>query len=157
MYSFQTGANRRKDRQHMRLMYIVIFILIVALFGVTLSFIRANHRSNVTADAISARAISEASEAQSAVYRLTQSSGSNTMTLLSTLRSHLYALQSLNQLAANIYGVGTVLADETLLLECSQTITECETRLQAGSVLTGLYTDLRDKVDQIVAGFSGQI
>lgn len=157
MYSFQTGADRRKNKQHMQLMYIIIFILAVAVCGLTFSFVRASSQNSATGDAIMARAVSEATEAQSTAYRLTQSSGSNTMTLLSTLRSHLYALQSLNQLAANIYGAGTALADEALLAECTQTITECETRLQAGSVLTDLYTELRDKVDQIVAGFSEQL
>ena len=101
--------------------------------------------------------MSEASEAQSAVYRLTQSSGTNTTTLLSTVRSQVYALECLNALAANIYGAGTALADPERLNECESTLTECETRLQTGSVITTQTTLLRDKLALLVQGFGGVI
>ncbi len=154
MYSFQTGANKRKSRQTIRLLSIVIFILIVALAGVTFSYVRTKTISDATSEAILARAASESSEAQSAVYRLTQSSGTNTMTLLSTVRGHIYAMQCLNTLAANIYGAGPSVVDGALLTTCLDTVTQCEQRLQAGSVLTDLFTQLRDDVDAVAAVFS---
>ena len=150
MYSFQANAGRKKNKQLVRLLYVIIFILIVALAGVTVSYIRMQGVGEATADALRSRVISEATEAQSAVYRLTQSSGTNTMTLLSTVRSHIYALQSVNAIAANIYGAGTVLVDSNMLSTCISIITQCETRMQAGSVLTDLHTDLRDEIDRIV-------
>ena len=79
------------------------------------------------------------------------------MTLLSTVRAHIHALQSINTIAANIYGVGTSLSDGELLTSCIDIVTQCETRMQAGSVLTDLFTQLRDQVDLIVAGFSGAV
>ena len=103
-----------------------------------------------------ARATNEANEAQTAVYRLTQSSGTNTMTLLSNVRSHIYALQCLNTLAANIYGAGTVIVDGSMLTACIATLDTAEQRLQAGNVLTGSMTELRDEVDAIVALSSGR-
>ncbi|MDO5298551.1 MAG: hypothetical protein Q4F18_03930 [Clostridia bacterium] len=154
MYSFQTGAGGRKNRQRIRLLSIIIFILAVALLGVTFVYIQSRGVSESTAEALLARAVSEASEAQSAVYRLTQSSGTNTMTLLANVRAHIYALQCLNTLTANIYGAGTILVDGDLLTACTGTLDQCEARLQAGSVLTDLYTSLRDQVDQVVTAFS---
>ena len=151
MYSFQANAGRKKNKQLVRLLYVIIFILIIALAGVTVSYVRAQHVGEVTTDALKARVISEATEAQSAVYRLTQSSGTNTMSLLSTVRSHIYALQSINAIAGNIYGAGTTLVDSTQLATCISIIQQCETRMQAGSVLTDLYTQLRDEIDEIVA------
>jgi len=151
MYSFQSGAGRKKNKQLVRLLYVIIFILIIALSGVTVSYLRTQGVSEATADALKARVISEATEAQSAVYRLTQSSGTNTMTLLSIVRSHIYALQSINAIAGNIYGAGTVLVDSEPLASCISIIQQCETRMQAGSVLTDLHTQLRDQIDQIVA------
>lgn len=153
MYSFQSGAKSRKYRQTIRLLSIIIFILLVALAGVTFSYLRTMNVSSVTSEALLARSVSEASEAQSAVYRLTQSSGTNTVTLLANIRSHIYALQSFNTLASNIYGAGTSIIDAELLTACTKTLDECETRLQAGSVLTSLYTQLRDDVDMVVAAF----
>lgn len=150
MYSFQANAGRKKNKQLVRLLYVIIFMLIVALVGVTVSYFRTQGVGEATAEALKARVVSEATEAQSAVYRLTQSSGTNTMTLLSTVRSHIYALQSINTLASNIYGAGTVLIDGELLSSCISIITQCETRMQAGSVLTDLHTQLRDQIDQIV-------
>ena len=150
MYSFQANAGRKKNKQLVRLLYVIIFILIVALIGVTVSYLRTQGVGEAIADALRSRVVSEATEAQSAVYRLTQSSGTNTMTLLSTVRSHIYALQSINTLAANIYGAGTVLVDADILSSCINIITQCETRMQAGSVLTDLHTQLRDEIDQIV-------
>ncbi|MGN0991004.1 MAG: hypothetical protein ACI4O4_06065, partial [Candidatus Ventricola sp.] len=95
--------------------------------------------------------------AQSAVYRLTQSSGTNTMTLLSTVRAHIHALQTINAIAANIYGAGTSLTDGEMLTSCIDIITQCETRLQAGSVLTDLYTNMRDQIDLIVTALNGAV
>ena len=157
MYSFQTGAGRRKQKQLTRLLLLIVFILVIALCGVTYSYLKNRSVSQNTSQAILSRAVSEASEAQSAVYRLTQSSGTNTMTLLSTVRAHIHTLQSINTIAANIYGAGTSLTDGEQLASCIDIITQCEARLQAGSVLTDLYTTLRDQIDQIVAGFSGAV
>ena len=90
MYSFQANAGRKKNKQLVRLLYLVIFLLIVALIGVTFAYLKNLGVSEATSEALLARALSEASEAQSAVYRLTQSSGTNTMTLLSTVRAHVH-------------------------------------------------------------------
>ncbi len=155
MYSFQANAGRKKNKQLVRLLYLVIFILLIALIGVSFAYFRSTGVSEATSSALMSRALSEASEAQSAVYRLTQSSGTNTMTLLSTIRAHVHTLQSINTIAANIYGVGTSLSDGELLSSCINIINQCETRLQAGSVLTDLFTQLRDQVDLLVSGFSG--
>ena len=157
MYSFQANAGRKKNKQLIRLLYLIIFVLIIALIGVTFAYFRSTGVSEATSSALLSRALSEASEAQGAVYRLTQSSGTNTMTLLSTVRAHIHSLQSINSIAANIYGVGTSLSDEALLSSCISIISQCETRMQAGSVLTDLFTQLRDQVDLIVAGFSGAL
>ena len=157
MYSFQTGAGRRKQKQLIRLLLLLIFILVIALCGVTFTYLKSRNVAQTTSQAILARAVSEASEAQTAVYRLTQSSGTNTATLLSTVRSHIYALECLNALAANIYGAGTALSDPELLNSCQSTLTECETRLQTGNVITTYTTQLRDKIDLLVQGFGGVI
>ena len=151
MYSFQANAGRRKNKQLVRLLYVVIFILIIALVGVTVAYLRTQGVSEATIDALKSRTVSEASEAQSAVYRLTQSSGTNTMTLLSTVRSHIYALQSINAIASNIYGAGPMLADGAQLTACIGIIDQCELRMQAGSVLTDLHTQLRDQIDVLVS------
>ena len=157
MYSFQTGAGRRKQKQLTRLMLLIVFILVIALCGVTYSYLKNRSVSQNTSQAILSRAVSEASEAQSAVYRLTQSSGTNTTTLLSTVRSHVYALECLNALAANIYGAGTAIADPDLLNKCESLLNECETRLQTGSVITTQTTNLRDQIDLLVQAFGGMI
>ena len=154
MYSFQANAGRRKNKQTRRLLYIIIFILLIALAGVSVAYVRSTRITEATGDALIARAISESAAAQNAVYRLTQSSGTNTTVLLATVRSHVYAMQSLNTLTSNIYGPGTVLTDADLLAACTATLDSCDARIQAGSVLTDLTTQLRDQVDAIVASFS---
>ena len=156
MYSFQAGATRRKNKKLVRLLYIIIFILVIALAGVSYSYYQANAVSSAVGEALSSRALSEATAAQTDVYRLTQSSGSNTMTLLSSTRGHIYSLQSLNALAASIYGPGTVIVDPALLDACITTINECEMQMQSGNVLTGHFTTLRDNVDLVVASFAGE-
>lgn len=154
MYSFQANAGRRKSKQTRRLLYIVIFVLVVALLGVSLAYYRSTKVNDATGEALIARAMSEAAAAQNAVYRLTQSSGTNTTVLLATVRSHIYALQSLNTLTANIYGPGTVLTDAELLAACTATLDECDTRIQAGSVVTEQTSRLRDNIDTLVASFN---
>lgn len=153
MYSFQAQPNRRKSRQLIRLLSVIIFLLLVALIGVGFVYARSARVGDATSSALLARALSESTEAQSAIYRLTQSSGTNTMSLLSAVRSHIYALQCLNGVASNIYGPGAVLCDGELLTACLETISQCEVRMQAGSVLTDLTTQLRDQVDAVIAAF----
>ena len=157
MYSFQANAGRKKNKQLVRLLMLIIFILLIALIGLSVAYLRTTGIGEATTSALLSRALSEASEAQSAVYRLTQSSGTNTMTLLSTVRAHIHSMQSINTIAANIYGVGTSLSDGELLASCIDIITQCETRMQAGSVLTDLHTQLRDQVDLIVSGFNASL
>ena len=154
MYSFQANTGRRKNKQTRRLLYVIIFILVIALIGVSFAYYRSTKVSEATGDALIARAMSEAAAAQNAVYRLTQSSGTNTTVLLASVRSHIYALQSLNTLTANIYGPGTVLADASLLAACTATLDECDTRIQAGSVVTEQTSNLRDSIDALVASFN---
>ena len=154
MYSFQANAGRRREKHRVRLLRIALFVMVIALAGVGYSFLRAAGAERATSEALYARAMSEAGEAQSAVYRLTQSSGANTTTLLATVRSHIYALQTINALAANIYGPGTAVTDSALLDACVDLLDQCEARWQAGLVLTSLFTELRDDVDLILAGFN---
>ena len=154
MYSFQTNVSKRKNKQTIRLLCILLFVLVIVLCGVTYSYLRASKINQSTSESLLARATSEASEAQSAVYRLTQSSGSQTMTLLANVRGHIYALNSLNILASNIYGPEIVLVDPALLNDCVTTLDTCEQRMQAGNVLTDLFTTLRDNVDTIVTTFN---
>jgi len=153
MYSFQANSGRRRKKHTRQLLYVLIFILVAALAGVTFAYMKASSVSNATSDALIARAVSEAASAQNAVYRLTQSSGTNTTVLLATVRSHIHTLQSLNMLTANIYGPGTILTNAELLGACVATLDQCDVRLQAGSVMTDLTTQLRDDVDAIVASF----
>ncbi len=154
MYSFQTNVSKRKNKQTIRLLCILLFVLVIALCGVTYSYLRASKINHSTSEALLARATSEASEAQGAVYRLTQSSGSQTMTLLANVRGHIYTLNSLNILASNIYGPETILVDPELINACVSTLDTCEQRMQAGNVLTDLFTTLRDNVDTIVTTFN---
>lgn len=157
MYTFQANAGRRKNKKLIRMLYVIIFILAIALIGLGYSFVQAAKVSSATSDALLSRSITEAASAQNAVYRLTQSSGTNTSMLLATIRGHIYAMQSLNAVAANIYGAGTVITDAALLNTCINTLNSCDTRLQAGSVMTDLFTQLRDEVDAVVATFSDDL
>lgn len=154
MYSFQANAGRKKSKQLIRLLYVIIFILVIALCAVSYVYIQSRGQGDLTSEALAARAISEAGNAQSAVYRLTQSSGTNTMTLLSTVRGHVYALQCINTIASNIYGPGTALADPLLLTDCLNLITDAESRMQAGGVLTDLFAALRENIDTLVAAYT---
>ena len=155
MYPFlaNSGARRKKDRRLIHLLVVVIFLLTAALVAMGVTQRRRQDSSSAVVDALSARALSEADAAQSAVYRLTQSSGTNTMSLLSGIRSHVYALQCLNTLTASIYGADARICDPGLLETCTATLDLCETRLQAGNVLTTQFTDLRDQIDTVAAQF----
>ena len=154
MYAFQTKSSaRKKEKRIIRLLLVVVFILIIALIAVSSAYYRQKTNASAVAEALNARTISEADNAQSTVYRLTQSSGTNTMSLLSSIRSHVYALQSLNILASSIYGAETYLVQPNLLDACIQTLDLCEVRLQAGNVLTTQFTQLKDQIDEIAALF----
>ena len=151
MYSFETGVTRRKDHRHIRILTFLVILLAVLLAVVGFSYTKAKQQNSLTTEAIASRVYSDIGDAQTAAYRLTQSSGSSTISLLSQVRSRIYAIQGMNALASSIYGAGTIVVDATLLDECIDILDECELRLQAGSVLTEYTTALRDKVDEIAA------
>ena len=75
------------------------------------------------------------------------------MSLLSNIRSHVYALQCLNTLSANIYGADTFVIQPELLESCVSTLDNCEVSLKAGGVLTTQFTELRDQIDVVAAQF----
>ena len=154
MYSFQANnTGKKRYKRTIRLLLLLVFMLVIALAGVTYSFIRQRNASVVVTDSLSARALSEAGSAQSAVYRLTQSSGTNTAALLADIRSHIYAMQCLNTLSSNIYGADVHITDSAALEACMTTLDACQVRLQAGGVLTTQFTQLRDEVDAVASLF----
>lgn len=157
MYSFQAGGNRRKNKRRVQILGIVIFLLIVALIGVTVAYLRVRQSSAGVSEALLASAINEAGQAREAAYQLTQTSGSKTMSVLSNVKAHIYALRNLNTLTSNIYGAGTVVVDGELLTTCLRTIETAELKQQAGNVLTETFTTLRDQVDVVYQTFSGAI
>lgn len=54
MYSFQTGSSKRKSQKTIRILSIVIFVLAIALIGLTVSYLRASSASRTTSDALMA-------------------------------------------------------------------------------------------------------
>ena len=153
MYSFDVNSGRRKTKRRTRILLIIIFILLIVLTAVTYTLFKTRNFEDTARDVLISRAISEAGDAQTAVYRLTQSSGTSSAALLAAVRSHIYCLQSLNTLAANIYGAGTVIVDPELLSKCTATLDLADVRLQAGNVLIEQFTTLRDQVNDIAATF----
>ena len=63
MYSFQAGGSRRKSKQITRLLYLIIFILVIALAGVSFAYVKAARVSGATSDALIARAVPPPSSA----------------------------------------------------------------------------------------------
>ena len=157
MYAFQTqNSSRKKIQRRMRLLLLLVFLLALALGGMTLSYRRQQKVAAGITEALNVRAFSEADAAQTAVYRLTQSSGTNTMSLLSAIRSHIYALQCLNTMTASIYGADNYIAQPDLLEACTATLDNCENLLAGGRVLTTETTQLRDQVNAVAALFGLQ-
>ncbi|MBQ7487053.1 MAG: hypothetical protein IJT77_06140 [Clostridia bacterium] len=154
MYAFDTSTGRRKSKRRARMLLIIIFILLILLAGITFTLVKTRNFESTTRDVLISRAISEAGDAQTTVYRLTQSSGTNSAALLAGVRSHIYCLQCLNTLAGNIYGAGTVIVDPELLNRCTSTLDLADVRLQAGNVLTEQFTVLRDQVNEVAATFN---
>ncbi|MBQ8093654.1 MAG: hypothetical protein IJ242_08780 [Clostridia bacterium] len=154
MYSFDVTSGKRRNKRKVRILVFIIFLLCILLAGVSYTLFKTRNFEDTTRDVLITRAISEAGDAQTAVYRLTQSSGTSSAALLATVRAHIYCLQSLNILASNIYGAGTVLVAPELLSRCTETLDLADIRLQAGNVLTEQFTTLRDQVNDVAATFN---
>ena len=60
MYSFQANTGRRKGRKMRRLLYIIIFVLVIALVGVSFAYVRSTKVADATSDALIARAMTVA-------------------------------------------------------------------------------------------------
>ena len=153
MYSFEANAGRRKHVRTIRLLTVFIILLLVLLIGTILVLTRSRSVASNLTDILIPRAASEVSDAQTSVYRLTQGGGNN-IPLLANIRSHIYSLQVLNQVAQNVYGPSTVIVDPSLITECLALLDQTELRLQSGNVLTQQFIELRDKIDVFVAAFA---
>jgi len=149
MYSFESNRSGRKKSRTIRLLAVLCILLAVGLAVVSFAYIRLRDSGSYYNQAIMDRAAVEAGEAQTAVYRLTQSAGSGTISQLSSVRAHITAIACLNNLAQNIYGINTVVVDPELITACISMVDEAELRLQAGNVLTTQFTALRDRVDRV--------
>ncbi len=154
MYSFDVNRRSRKDRRRIHILVLAIFILTILLTGVTYTLLKSRNFEDTTREVLVSRAISEAGDAQTTVYRLTQSSGTSSAALLANVRQHVYCLQCLNTLAGNIYGAGTIVVNPELLSTCMATIDLATVRMQAGNVLTEQFTLLRDQINTIATSFN---
>lgn len=154
MYYFQNRGMNSKNKKKERFQVVLIIVLTIVLAVVSGLYLKGRNATDGISQSFKQRAMDESRMAKTAATRLTQSSGTASMSHLSTVRAHVYAMECINELSTNYMGANAVVVDPELLKVCESIITECETRIQTGSVLTDQYTALRDEVNKIAALFT---
>ena len=149
-YEKSSGRPNRSNRHSTTLYQLAIFILVIACISLFIAYRNASNTSANTRAMLVSRMQKEATDAKARAYELTQSGGSKLDALVAVVRQHVYAMKTINDITAGIYGPGNVLVNETSINNCIVYLDESDKKNQTGAVRTGTFTSLREAIDQVV-------
>lgn len=155
MYHYVNPGNNRRRRRQLQALCAVCILLVIACISLLIAYHRTASSSNLTGEMLVAKMQTEASNARTCAYSLSQTSGSNSSALIAATRQHVYAMEVLNELTSGIYGAGHVLIDPKLIDSCLTLLDECDKKQAAGNVLTTTYTNLRTAVELVYENAEG--
>jgi hypothetical protein len=144
-YRYGHVSSKHRGNGQQTLLFLLVLALSIVSVSLAVGYSSASGANSRTRGALISRMQSEVTQAKDSAYRLSHTSGSQTENLLATVRQHVYAMRTVNEMAAAIYGAGNVLINEAQINACIGYLDQCDTWLQTGSVLT--YTDLRAGID----------
>ena len=147
MYHYVNPINTKKRRRQMQILMALCLVLLIACVSLFIAYQRASQESRAAGEMLVAKMQTEASNARSRAYSLSQTSGSSATALIAATRQHIYAMRVINELTAGIYGAGRYLIDPDQITACITLLDECDTKQAAGLVLTTTYTNLRSAVE----------
>ena len=158
MYSFQTGSSKRKSQKTIRILSVVIFVLAVALIGLTVSYLRASSASRTTSDALHGtrhQRSQRGADRRLSAHTVQRNQYHDAALPMSAAHIYAHAVPEYAS-ASNIYGAGTVIVEHgSMHLRLHHHARRGGAAVRrAGSVLTESMTELRDEVDAIVALFN---
>lgn len=149
MYRYPNPSDTRKRRHYIQALVAVVVILAIAFIGLFVAYIDSSKANNNTREMLVAKVQAESSNAQTRAYQLSQTGGSNVASLVAATRQHVYSLTVLNSVYTGIYGPGSMLVEDTLITQCIALLDECDTKQQAGLVLTETFANLRIAIDAL--------
>lgn len=150
MYRYGQSARGSRSRQQQTLVLLLLLALAIACISLAIAYSGAARANANTRQELINRMQAEVNQAQQRAYQLSQTSGSKIESMIATVRQHVYAARTINEMTSAIYGPGNVLVSETLINNCVADLDQCDQKLQTGSVLTDTYTSLRTHIDALL-------
>ncbi|MEG0766177.1 MAG: hypothetical protein RR482_00530 [Clostridia bacterium] len=138
-------------RRQQQVMLVVLCILLFGNIFQAFAYRSVSMRDARMREALVIRVQSEISSARSTSRLLSRTGGSNTSTLLSKVRQHVYGVQQLNDLTASLYGATRTLIQEDLVNAALAAIHTCEGKLVSGMALDAPLSELWQQLDAMLA------
>ena len=147
MYRYSQSSRPHRSGYHQTAIVLGILALVVTCVYLSISYARASHNESSMRKTLIQRMQSEYSQAQKSARLLNPTMGSQITSMVATVRQHVYAMRTLNEIIASIYGNTKV--NELLINNCIDLLEQCDRKIQRGEVVTDTYRQLGDAIEML--------
>ncbi len=149
MYRYNQPSRGGRSRNFQTILQLITLLLFIATVSLGFAYFRTARINANTHTVLVARLQNEVSQAKTSSDQLTGTGGSKISSLIATVRQHVYAARVLNEMSTGIYGPGNVLVQDALINDCITVLNSCDRGVQTGSVLTGVFAELRVAITKL--------
>jgi len=148
MYPYgQSSRSSNASKTQQTILLLLLLALTIVCIGLAIVYSSASRVNDATHRVLVSRIQIEVSNARTRAAQLLPTGGSRTEAMVATVRQHVYAVRTINEMAVGIYGVGNALVNETLINNCIELLDQCDQKIQKGEVVTGTFDDLSSAID----------
>lgn len=151
MYRYGQPPRSSRSKYQQTVLLLLLLVLIVTSVSLAIAYADASRANDTTRNALLLRLKNEISWARTRASQLLPTGGSKTESAVATVRQHVYAVRTVNELTASIYGAGKVLINEASINVCVGLLDECDVKIQSGAVVTDTYNSLVNAIEDLVS------
>jgi len=148
MYRYgQPSRSSSASKTQQTILLLLLLALTIVCIGLAIVYSSASRANANTHRVLISQIQIEVSSARTRAAQLLPTGGSRTEAMVATVRQHVYAARTINEMAARIYGAGNVLVHEMYINNCVELLDECDRRMQTGRVVTDTFDELSSAIE----------
>ena len=148
MYRYgQPSRSSNASKTQQTILLLLLLAVTIVCIGLAFAYSSASRVNDNTHRVLVQRMQIEVSNARTRAAQLLPTGGSRTESMVATVRQHVYAVRTINEMTALIYGPGNVLVNEMLINKCIELLDQCDQKMQRGEVVTGTFDELNSAIE----------
>ena len=149
MYYGQSSRNSNATKTQQTILLLVLLALTVVCVGLAIVYSSASKANTNVRQVLVSQIQIEVSAAKTRASQPLPASGSRTEFMVAAVRQHVYAARTINEMAAKVYGRGNELINGTYINRCIELLDDCDRGIQQGSVVTSMYDQLGNAIEEL--------